>query len=123
MTTMPKNEHIAMVNELVGRHRHESEPGGNDMIAAEMLWGAFAHALIAVANENEWPHNSHGALKQASLRLAREQNLPVWANDFASAERLHTHFYHGRSSQKSLSADTKNTFRGIQGLMQLLVGA
>ena len=74
--TLLKDEHIVMANELVRRHRQENEPGGDDLIAAEMLWGAFAHALIAVANERGWHYDSHGALRQASLRLAVEQNDP-----------------------------------------------
>ena len=120
MTTLSKDEHIATANELVRRYQQENEPGGNSMVAAEMLWGAFAHALIAVANEKGWHYDSHGALKRASLRLAQEQNRSMWANDFASAERLHSHFYHGNLSPRFLNNYANDAVRGIRSLMQLL---
>ena len=40
---MNQEEHLAMARELVRRANRESSSGGNEMIAAELLWGAFAH--------------------------------------------------------------------------------
>ena len=39
---MNQEEHLAMARQLMGRVDQESNDGGNDMIAAEFLWGAFA---------------------------------------------------------------------------------
>lgn len=39
---------------------------GKTMKGAEMLWGAVAHSLIAVALRNGWPYNSHGSLKRVA---------------------------------------------------------
>ena len=48
---MNQEEHLSMARELMRRADQESAAdGGNEMIAAEFLWGAFAHCLITVAH-------------------------------------------------------------------------
>ena len=42
---MNQEQHINMARELVDRADNESKNGGNEMVAAELLWGAFAHCL------------------------------------------------------------------------------
>ena len=63
---------------------------------AEMLWGAVAHALIAVALRQSRPYNSHGALKNAAKQLRNFTGQPYWLTEFNVAERYHHHFYHGQ---------------------------
>ena len=47
---MNQEEHLSMARELMRRADQESAAdGGNEMIAAEFLWGAFVHCLITVA--------------------------------------------------------------------------
>ena len=38
---MNQEEHTTMARELMTRADQESQDGGNEMIAAELLWGAF----------------------------------------------------------------------------------
>ena len=52
---MNQEEHVSMARELVSRADEESRHGGNEMIAAEFLWGAFAHCLITVALNEKLP--------------------------------------------------------------------
>ena len=44
---MNQHEHVQEARELIRRAQEESANGGNHRIAAEFLWGAFAHCLIA----------------------------------------------------------------------------
>ena len=39
--------------------------GGDHLQASEKLWSAAAHAVMAVAQQREWLHRSHRALKNA----------------------------------------------------------
>ena len=41
---MNQEKHLSMARELMRRADQESGDGGNDMIAAEFLWGALANA-------------------------------------------------------------------------------
>lgn len=45
--------------EFAQRSDQELDKGGNTMIAAELMWGAVAQALLAVAEINEWPSQGH----------------------------------------------------------------
>ena len=45
--------------EFAQRSDQEFDNDGNSMIAAELLWGAVAHALLGVAAINEWPCQGH----------------------------------------------------------------
>ena len=67
---------------------------GDQPQASEKLWGAAAHAVMAVAIERGWPHTSHPALKRAAERLAVEHNDPQIADRFVAAEQYHRDFYH-----------------------------
>ena len=62
---------------------------GDQIQASEKLWGAAAHAVMAIAQERGWPHTSHPALKWAAERLAAEQNDPLLAANFGAAEKYH----------------------------------
>ena len=52
---MNQEEHVSTARELMRRAEEEWQHGGNDMIAAELLWGAFAHCLITVALNDNLP--------------------------------------------------------------------
>ena len=70
---MNQEEHVSMARELMGRADKESGDGGNEMIAAEFLWGAFAHCLNTVALNQGLSHDSHGAFGRISQRLNQSQ--------------------------------------------------
>ena len=63
-----------------------------------MLWGAAAHAMIAVALRQNRPYDSHGALKNLAKLLRTNTGQPYWLTEFNIAERFHSNFYHGQES-------------------------
>ena len=62
---------------------------GDQIQASEKLWGAAAHAVMAVAQERGWPHTSHPAIKRAAEQLSAEQNDLIIAAYFVAAEKYH----------------------------------
>jgi len=72
---------------------------GKAMKGSEMLWGATAHAMIAVALQQVRPFNSHGSLKNLAKRLRTTTGQPYWLTEFNIAERFHNNFYHGQESE------------------------
>ena len=76
------------------RERANHEFNYDPMLAPEILWGAVAQAIIAIAAENGWPANSHGAFRVAVRRLAHDYGAPTLITFFDSAEKLHGNFYH-----------------------------
>ena len=66
--TFTQDEHSVLARHLIERsavHFDDGEP----LEGAETLWGAAAHALIAVALSEGGRYDSHGALKRVALRL------------------------------------------------------
>lgn len=84
-----------------------------------MLWGAAAHALIAVALQNGWLHNSHGALKDVARRLSDILKEPQWLSEFATAERFHINFYHGNMTSQAITRNRPKVRRFIVRLLDL----
>ena len=98
----------------------ELQNGGNELIAAEFLWGAFAHCLITVALTEGLPHNSHKAFRHIVRELAAKQNLERWRSDFGAAEQLHLHFYHGHVGPRELRTHRRSATRAIRELLLIL---
>ena len=64
------------------------------MLAAEMLWGSAAHAVIAVAQQHGWPYGHHRDLAIAAKRLAFEyDDWRIWDGSKAAGQ-CHIYFYH-----------------------------
>ena len=74
---------------------------GDDLQGAEKMWGAAAHAVIAVCQQRGWRHRSHRAMSAAIGRLGEElrsagDELAANSLDsgFVVASNYHIHFYH-----------------------------
>ena len=65
------------------------------MQASEKLWGAVAHAVIALAQHRGWSYGSHNELIQIARRLSEEQNDRDIYKQFGKTRRLHANYYHG----------------------------
>ena len=83
--------------------RHFAE--GDQAQASEKLWGAAAHAILAVSIERGWPHTSHPAMKRAAERLSEEHGDPLIAAYFGVAEKYHIDFYHLAMTEEAWLAD------------------
>ena len=98
----------------------ERQRGGNQLVAAELLWGAFAHCLITVAQNEGLPHNSHEELRHIAEQLSISQGLERWRSDFGAGEKLHIHYYHGNLRTSELHTHTRAATRAVQHLLRML---
>ena len=115
---MNQEEHLSMAREFIRQADEESAAdGGNQMIAAELLWGAFAHCLITVAQNNGLPHDSHGAFRTIAQHLDTAQDSNEWRSRFGSAEELHYYFYHDDVPDEEMRTHRRKT---RQGTLELL---
>ncbi len=74
---------------------------GDDLQGAEKMWGAAAHAVIAVCQQRGWRHRSHPAMSaavsliSAEFRAIGEEGTAAIINGgFVAASNAHVHFYH-----------------------------
>ena len=105
---------------LSQRADQELRGGGNELIAAEFLWGAFAHCLITFAQNEGLPHDSHGAFRHIARILTTKRNLERWQSDFGAAEQLHLHFYHGHIEPREFRSHRRAATRATQELLRML---
>ena len=68
---MLTQNHAVTANEFLDASDKEFA-AGDHLQASEKLWGAATHAVMAVAQQREWPHRSHRSLKNAVGRLTAE---------------------------------------------------
>ena len=73
----------------------ESEYAAGDYLqASEKAWGAVAHYVKSVAQEQGWPHDSHYNVRKAARALIRQANDPEQSTRrFTQVEHLHINFY------------------------------
>ncbi len=118
---MNQEEHLSMARELMSRADHESAAdGGNEMVAAEFLWGALTHCLITVAQNEGLPHDSHGAFSRIAQHMDAAQDSNDWRSRFGAAENLHHHFYHGDLPAQELRTHRRRTIEGTLELLTVL---
>ena len=65
-------------------------------LACEVLWGASAHAIKAVAQRKGWAHGSHDLLLASILRLIDEGAPPHLIGQYRMASDFHVGFYGDR---------------------------
>lgn len=106
--------------ELMERSTEEFTAGGNTMIAAELLWGAYAQVSLAFAELRGWPATSHGAYRNTADKLRDLQGSERWVSDWAAAERLHSHFYQDNLSRAELRTARAAATQGISQLRQMI---
>ena len=95
--TMSPAEHRQTALDFLAVSDEEFERG-DVLQGAEKLWGAAAHAVMSVAQERGWPHESHRSLKNAVIQLSENYEDPLSQQGvlagFLAAEKFHRHFYH-----------------------------
>ena len=102
MQTQPMDvlQHRETAREFL-READEYFRQGDDLQGAEKMWGAAAHAVIAVCQQRGWRHRSHPAMTEAVERMVdefRDAGDVLAADQLSSgffiASHYHIHFYH-----------------------------
>ena len=117
---MTPTERRAISEEFAQRSDREFDQGGNSMVAAELLWGAVAQGLIALAEINNWPCQGHGGYFQVARRLAGQQPNITWQSDIAAADQLHGHFYNRNLQPAQLDSRRSAAQRALHRIIASL---
>ena len=117
-TNMQISDHLRTAREFLTAADQEFA-AGDHLQASEKLWGAASHALIAVAQQHNWPHGSHRALKQATRLLVDETGDGTLHAGFAVAEKFHANFYHDFMEDYQLDADRPTVNDFVERLLVL----
>ena len=88
--------------------------------ASEKLWGAAAHAVMAVALERGWPHTSRRDLKRAAERLTVEHNDLLIAAGFGVAEKYHMDFCYRFMEAEEWKTDRPKVRDFVARVLELL---
>ena len=91
---MDASEHIQTARDFLVRSEQEFD-AGERLQASEKLWGAVAHAILAVAQQRGWQFGSHHDLLQAARNISEEQADPAIYIQFRETRRLHANYYQG----------------------------
>ncbi len=101
---MTPQEHLDASSELAARSDQEFDQNGNQLIAAELLWGAVAHNFIAAAAFHpSWQIHGHSYYAFVATQLSSAEPDTSWQGDTSQADRLHRHFYNGDLSPVDLA--------------------
>ena len=117
-TTMSPTQHRQVAQDFLAASDDEFERG-EILQGAEKLWGAAAHAVMAAAQQREWPHESHRSLKNAAMNLSRESEDPLIDAYFAVSEKFHRHFYHDSMEDWERDADIPKVHDLIRRVLAL----
>lgn len=117
---MTPQERLLTIRELMELSNNLFESGGNTLVAAELLWGAMAHGLIAIAALRGWRCEGHQGFRETGRQLEAEEMRPRWRSDVAAGEQLHRHFYNRHLGHSEIQRNRAATTRGAENLAHLL---
>ena len=117
-TNMQTRDHLRTARKFLKAADREFD-AGDHLQASEKLWGAASHALIAVAQQRNWPHGSHRALKKAARLLVDETGDMALLAGFAFAEKFHANFYHDFMEDFELDVDRPTVNNFVERLLVL----
>ena len=98
----------------------DSEFAAGDILqGSEKLWGAAAHAIMAIAQQRGWRFGDHRALRAAANRLADELREPILASNFSVAEKFHANFYHDFMQDFEIDGDREKVREFVNSILSL----
>ena len=86
---------------------------------SEKLWGAAAHALLAVARTRGRPLGTHRRLREMADTLSQETGDPLIAANFDAAERFHANFYHNYMTDYDIQTERPPVRRLVLQILTL----
>ena len=93
---------------------------GDTLQASEKLWGAAAHAIMAVAQQRDLEHGTHRALINAARRIADERDDERLRTGILAAQHFHSNFYNGTMEDEDITYDRPLVHRFVALMLALL---
>ena len=92
---------------------------GDILQGSEKLWGAAAHAVMAIAQRRGWRFGDHRALQAAADRLSDELREPLLSSDFGLAQKFHANFYHDFMQDYEIDRNRPAVHRFVNRVLSL----
>ena len=116
---MIKDEHVQTAQDfLVKSDAYFAE--GDVLQGSEKLWGAAAHAIIAVAQQRGWKYGNHYAIREVARRLADELSDERISLGLIAAEKFHANFYHEFMDESELDMGRPAVQRFVGRMLALI---
>ena len=93
---------------------------GDHLQASEKMWGAAAHAIMAVAQQRGWKFGSHRRMLEAARRVADELDDGDFHTGLESARVLHSNFYHDHLEEAELAPTAEVVRRFVDKMIALV---
>lgn len=93
---------------------------GENLQASEKMWGAAAHAIMAVAQDKGWPSGRHRALLGAARRIADELDDGDLRAGLSAARLFHSNFYHDHMEEEELEPTAEDVRRFVDKMLALV---
>lgn len=93
---------------------------GRRMQASEKLWGAAAHAILAVIMDRGWRHGGHRDLIVTARRLAEESGSAILHEEFDVARQFHANFYQNFLDDDEIAENRSHVHQFVQRILILL---
>ena len=76
---------------------------GDVLQASEKLWGAAAHAIMAVAQQRGLEHGTHRAMINSAWQIADEMDDNELRLGILAAQHFHSNFYNGAMEDEDIT--------------------
>lgn len=93
---------------------------GDTLQASEKLWGAAAHAIMAVAQQRGLEHGTHRALINAARQIAEEADDERLRSGILAARHFHSNFYNGTMEPEDVEYDRPLVHRFVALMLAIL---
>ena len=93
---------------------------GDTLQASEKLWGAAAHAIMAVAQLRGLEYGTHRALINAARTIADEADDERLRSGILAARHFHSNFYNGTMEPEDIEYDRPLVHRYVALMLTLL---
>ena len=93
---------------------------GDRMQASEKMWGAAAHAIMAVAQQRGWRFGGHRRMIEVARRIASELNDEDLRLGLDAARQLHSNFYHDHMEVGRLEINSERVRRFVAKMLALV---
>ena len=88
--------------------------------ASENLWGAAAHAIMAVAQQRGLEYGTHRTLVNSARQIADHQDDERLRTGILAAQHFHSNFYNGTMEPEDIEYDRPLVHRFVALMLALL---
>ncbi len=92
---------------------------GDELQASEKMWGAAAHAIMAVALQRGQECGSHQKLVSVAWQIANEHDDEALLGGISTAEKFHANFYHGFMESEDMERNAAIVRRFVARMLSL----